>query len=109
MGRSQQKKGRNGELELVKILNDYGFQVTPGRVLTFGSEPDITGLSGIHIEVKRQERLRLNEWMKQASEDAEKFNDGLPTVFHRQNRQQWLVTMKLSDWIKLYNGRNDNE
>lgn len=91
------------------ILNENNFITQPGTALNFGQQPDITGLPGIHIEVKRQERLRLNEWIKQASGDAEKFNDGLPAVFHRQNRQQWLVTMKLSDWIKLYKGRNDNE
>lgn len=107
MGRSQQKKGRNGELELVKVLNDYGFQVTPGRVLTFGSEPDIVGLKGIHIEVKRVERLNVSEAMKQAVRDSEKFNDGMPCLFHRRNRESWLVTMRLGDFLAMYKKRTE--
>ena len=27
---------------------------------------------------------------------------GLPTVFHRANRQSWRVTMALTDWLELY-------
>jgi len=26
----------------------------------------------------------------------------LPAVFHRKNNQEWLVTMRLSEWIDLY-------
>lgn len=25
-----------------------------------------------------------------------------PAVFHRKNRCEWLVTMRLDDWIELY-------
>ena len=37
-----------------------------------------------------------------AVRDADKFKDGLPAVFHRRNRTEWLVTMTLTDWIRLY-------
>lgn len=40
--------------------------------------------------------------MDQAVRDAEKFHDGAPTVFHRRNREGWLVTMQLSDWLALF-------
>lgn len=40
--------------------------------------------------------------MAQAVRDAEKFQDGAPTVFHRRNREPWLVTMQLSDWLALF-------
>lgn len=33
---------------------------------------------------------------------AEKFEDGMPALFHRRNRKLWLVTMRLEDWMKLY-------
>lgn len=26
----------------------------------------------------------------------------LPAVFHRKNHSEWLVTMRLSDWIEIY-------
>lgn len=102
MGKSQQRKGRSAELELVRILQDMGIPARPGDPVSYGTTPDIVGVSGIHVEVKRVERLNVDAAMEQAERDAEKFRDGMPTVFHRKNRQPWLVTMKLTDWIKLY-------
>lgn len=102
MGRKSQAKGRAGELELSRILRGYGYQAEPGQAVSFGSTPDLTGLPGIHIECKRRERLDLNGAMLQAVRDAEKFRDGAPAVFHRRNRQPWLVTMRLTDWMSLY-------
>ena len=54
------------------------------------------------MEVKRVEKLNVSKAMKQAIEEAEKRQDGVPTVFHRRNNEGWLVTMKLEDWIDLY-------
>lgn len=102
MAKKSQRKGRNGERELSEILNGYGLKTRPGTALNFGKEPDVVGIEDIHAEVKRTEKTHLNAWMTQASEDAEKFRDGAPTIFHRMNRQPWLVTMKLTDWLELY-------
>ena len=73
-----------------------------GGSQTYGKVPDISGLPGIHIECKRVERLNVPEAMNQAIADADRFHDGLPALFHRRNRAPWLVTMRLSDWLKLY-------
>ena len=105
MSKSQQRKGADGERELVNVLNGYGFLTVRGGSQTFGTVPDVTGLPGIHIEVKRVERLNIAEAMRQAVADAERFRDGMPTVFHRRNRQPWLVTMRLQDWVQLYSPR----
>lgn len=101
-GRASQSKGRDGELELARVLQEYGYDVQPGRAQSYGEVPDLTGLPGVHIECKRVERLNVPEAMKQAIRDAEKFHDGAPTLFHRRNREPWLVTMKLEDWLSLY-------
>ena len=66
---------------------------------------------GVHIECKRVERLNILDAIAQAVHDAK---DGLfPAVFHRRNRSEWLVTMRLSDWIEIYReweaGRDLNE
>lgn len=97
-----QRKGRTGELELVKVLRDYGIPAAPGQAVSFGTTPDIVGVNGIHAECKRVEKLNILEAMQQAIRDSEKFKDGIPTVFHRRNRAPWLVTMRLEDWQKLY-------
>lgn len=102
MPSKSQKKGRRGEIELAELLNSCGYNVRPGRALSFGEQPDIIGLEGVHIEVKRCQALRLSEWMKQAIRDSEKFQDGEPAVFHRRNREGWLVTMPLESWLRIY-------
>lgn len=101
-GKTSQRKGRGGEIELARILQGYGYDVQPGQAVSFGSTPDVTGLPGVHIEVKRNERLNLTMAMEQAVRDATRFHDGAPVVFHRRNRQPWLVTMRLDDWVTLY-------
>ncbi len=102
MAKSQQRKGAEGERELVTVLNEYGFTAERGGSQTYGTVPDITGLPGIHIEVKRVERLNIEQAMEQSIRDSERFSDGAPAVFHRRNRKPWLVTMRLTDWIRLY-------
>ena len=86
-------------MELAHILQEYGYDVQPGRSRSYGEEPDVTGLPGIHIECKRVERLNISTAMAQAVRDSERFGDGLPAVFHRRSREPWLVTMRLSDWL----------
>ena len=102
MGKSQQRKGCAGEIELAHILQSHGFDIDPGRAQSYGDVPDVSGLPGIHIECKRTERLNISQAMAQAVRDAERFQDGAPTVFHRRNREPWLVTMRLPDWLELY-------
>ena len=100
-GRSARNKGAGAERELARLIRDnYGYEVHRGKV--FYKESDIVGLDGIHMEVKRVEKLNVSKVMKQAIEEAEKRQDGVPTVFHRRNNEGWLVTMQLEDWIDLY-------
>lgn len=58
---------------------------------------DAEGLEGYHFEVKRVEKLNVPEAMKQATRDA---SGRVPVVVHRRNREPWLVTMRLDDWIR---------
>lgn len=100
-GKMSRNKGKRGELEVAHILSDYGYKSRRSQQYAgINNDADVVGLSGIHIEVKRVERLNLYDAMAQSisnSKDNEK-----PTVFHRRNRSEWLVTMKLDDWIELF-------
>lgn len=107
MGKMQQAKGRRGEEELRDILRAYGYDIERGSSRNYGTEPDLSGLPGVHIEVKRQEKLQISAALVQAKRDAEKFQDGLPAVFSRSNRQPWKVTMYLDDWLQLYGGQHE--
>lgn len=70
--------------------------------MSFGEVPDLVGLPGVHIEVKRCEQVRLSEWIQQAEKDSKRFCDGMPVVFHRRSREPWRVTMSLADFLRLY-------
>lgn len=102
MSKAQQRKGRNGELEICRILQAHGIPAEPGQAVSYGSMPDVIGVPGIHLEIKRVERLNVLEAMNQATRDSERFQDGAPALFHRRNHSPWLVTMRLEDWLKLY-------
>lgn len=99
---NSRSKGANGERELSKALNKYGYQTWRGQQFSGANgDADVEGLLDIHIECKRVEHLNLYKAMEQSKRDAS-VRKQIPTVFHRKNRQKWLVTMELDDWIKLY-------
>lgn len=101
-GKSSRNKGSRAELELAKVLRErYGCsEVRRGYV--FHHESDLVGLYGIHVECKRQDRLNIHQAMEQAIEESEKRKDGMPAVFFRRDKGEWMVTQRLSDWIDLY-------
>lgn len=101
MGAMSQRKGRAGELELCRILNENGIPATPGDPLNYGTQPDISGLKGFHVEAKRAEKVQIASWMAQAERDAERFG-GYPCVMHRRNREPWRVTLPLTAFVDLY-------
>ena len=102
MAVNSKRKGAAGERELAKKLNEYGFSTR--RSVQYNGKADdgkadLVNLPGIHIECKRVERLNVSEAMAQAVNDSK---GEMPTVFHRKNRDGWLVTMRLEDWMELY-------
>lgn len=105
-GRGSQRKGADGERELAAVLGNYGYDMKRGGSLSFGEVPDLVGLPGVHIECKRVERLNVPEAMQQAVNDSQRFKDGMPALFHRRNRQPWLVTIRLEDFMQLYQGKD---
>lgn len=107
MGSKSQRKGADGERELAALLSDHGYDCRRGGSLSFGEVPDLFGLHGIHIEVKRVEKLNVVEAMEQSIRDSERMRDGMPALFHRRNRKPWLVTMRLVDWLQLYRTKSE--
>ena len=100
---NSKQKGKRGELELSHKLQKYGFNTKRGIQYQGSPEsPDVVGLPGIHIECKRVEKLNIDNAMEQSKKDSGKTE--IPCVFHRKNKKDWLVTMCLNDFIKLYKG-----
>ena len=99
--RSSQRKGKQGELELAAVLTSvFGLPVKrmASAYLPGWKAPDVYGLPGIHIEVKRRERVALHAAIQQARRDA---MGNCPIVAHRSNRCPWLVTVELSELPEL--------
>lgn len=101
---NSKNKGARFERELASIFRDYGYKNarrTEQYCGNTGDASDVVGLPGIHIEAKHQETMQLYKWMSQAVRDAKK-SGNIPTVFHKKNYADILVTMRLEDWMKLY-------
>lgn len=105
MGKMSREKGKRGERELASILKEYGYGCRRGQQYCGANgDADVTGLHGIHIEVKRTERLNLYDALSQSRHDA---RDGeMPIVAHRKNNAEWVVIQPLDDWIRLYSESN---
>lgn len=93
-------KGKRGELECAKILGDLlGVKLRRGQQFSGLGGEDVVGLEGIHIEVKRKERLAIYEAIDQSVKDCT--DDQVPIVCHRKNNREWLVTFRMEDIQKL--------
>ncbi len=101
MAVNSRAKGARSERELASKLKDYGYDTRRGQQYCGANgDADVVGLPGIHIECKHVEKLNLYDAVDQAKRDARE--DELPAVMHRKNNCEWLVTMPLEDWIKIY-------
>ena len=96
-------KGKVGELEISKLLKEYGYDTRRGQQFCGkNGDADVVGLPLIHLEIKRVEKLNIDDAMEQSIRDA-KANE-IPVVMHLKNRQGWKVTMTLEAWMELYEG-----
>lgn len=98
---NSKRKGNRGEVELAHILQSYGYDAHRAQQFAGGFDsPDVYGLPGIHIECKRVEKLNIENAMAQSIRDSE--GKAIPAVFHRKNRAEWLVTMRMTDFMEIY-------
>ena len=101
MGKASREKGKRGERLFAKLLREHGYDAKRG-VQYQGSpdSPDVVGLPGVHAEVKFVEKLNLHSAMEQSKRDAGE--DEMPLVAHKRSREEWLVTMRFTDWIEIF-------
>lgn len=99
---NSKRKGKSGELEFARVCRAQGYDCrrTAQYCGNTGESADVVGLPGIHVEVKRVERLNVSEAMAQSVRDAKPGE--IPIVAHRRDRHPWLLTMRAEDWFSLY-------
>lgn len=96
---NSRNKGKRGELEVAHLLQEHGYDARRGQQFSGANgDADVVGLPGYHIEVKRVEKLNIDNAMKQSIRDAREGE--IPIVVHRKNGEPWKVTQLFSDWIK---------
>lgn len=103
MGAGERRKGKAGEREAAQLLTTLlGTHVKRGLSQTRGGgaeSPDLIGIPGIHLEVKRQKMPNIRSAMRQATSDAA--DDQMAVAMTRADRDGWLVTMHVADWCAL--------
>lgn len=105
MGKMSREKGKRGEREFASLCRQQGYDArrTAQYCGKTGDASDVIGLPGVHVEVKRVERLNLYDAIAQAVRDATAAGRGdIPIVASRKNDCGWLVTMRAEDFFTMY-------
>lgn len=105
MGKLSRDKGKRGEREVAAILRDHKYPgARRGVQYTGGPDsPDVVGLPGFHIEVKRVETFQLYPSLAQSRKDSHKGE--VPIVVHRRNGHPWVVVMEFEDFLDILDER----
>lgn len=105
---NSKRKGATGEREIAARLREYGYNTRRGQQFS-GADgtADVEGLPGIHLEIKRVQKLNLEQALQQSERDAyadsiKHGHEMIPVVMHRANREEWKVTMRLDKWMEIY-------
>lgn len=106
------RKGRNGELEAARVLEELGFEVKVFSPLQARrgekqKDPDVrawTRSVSVAVEVKRPKRLTslLYDALEQARVTAK--GEDVPVVMVRADRRSWLVVMDVKTFARLVEG-----
>ena len=103
---NSQKKGKRGELEVVKIINKRlgtNFRRTPnsGGLSFKGDIIDIDNsnpLYDFHIEIKNTKTLQIPKWVDQIENDCPRGKTGLLIA---KFRTHWFTWFSLNDFLYL--------
>ena len=105
---NSRRKGKTGELALVRKLKEYGYDVRRSQQYAgINNDADVIGIDHLHIECKYTANGHgsMYEWLDQAKRDAR--SDEYPVVMHKKvskeyRGNEWIVTMALDDFIKIW-------
>lgn len=102
-------KGAVAEREFANVLKARGYaDARRGQQHAGGADsPDVIGIPGVHLELKRTERFALYDAVNQARRDSA--GAAMPVVAHRCNatqrkndcRGEWLFVLGCDDFFRL--------
>lgn len=97
MSAAGRRKGADAEREFRDVLRAHGFQVERDGSRHGDLRDTGLQLGRFHVEVKRQETLRIHDWLRQCDSDA-KAQGKVPWLAFRRSRQPWRVVVP-ADWL----------
>ena len=116
-GRGRRNKGKLGEREWAAYCRDhYGLADSRRTAQRMGAPDsnDVVSWPGTFCEVKRVEKLNVEDAMRQAEDDCGTYivtspdlpgsalrETSIPYVAHRRNRTEWLVTLRAADLLEF--------
>lgn len=103
MAVNSRSKGASAEREIALLMRQCGY-ANARRSAQYcgntGDAPDILGVDGLHIEVKRREQIQDEVFIQQAEKEAKK---GLvPIVMYRRSREKWKVCLRLDVFMAIW-------
>lgn len=112
MGKSSREKGKRGEREAAALLRGLGYPEahrTAQNCGQSGDAADVIGVDGLHLEIKRCEQIRVDEWQDQVERDS-KGTGRIPVIMFRKSRRPFWVLTPAEDFFRMYREvtRNDH-
>ncbi len=96
------QKGKRGELELCHVLKESFGWDAERSVQYNGNAGDsdllVRQMPAMFLECKRVQSLSVSKAMETAVRQA---GSKLPCLFHRRDREPWLLTIRLADLMEL--------
>jgi hypothetical protein len=98
VSKKQRDKGLLGEREVRTAFVRAGLGI---KNLELGGDNLVACADGhlLHIETKRQETLRMDDWSHQAEREAP--DGAVPMVCYRRSREPWRVSLRLEDLLGI--------
>jgi len=111
-GIRSRRKGANGERELVNLLKAKGLNARRIAMLQTNrdnNDPDVDVADHpeLHIECKRGKKVNVHAAMRQAIKASTERS--VPCVMYRNDGDEWLAILRVTDLIDYMNGANDDD
>ena len=104
MGRASREKGKRGEREVVALAREHDLEADRTAALQAGGVPGaadvrLRAFPGLHVEVKRDQRLSVDAMVRQAEEEAPE--GATPVVAWRRDGMKWRADVPLGHYLAL--------
>lgn len=105
---NSRRKGKEGELHVAALIREYGVDKDARRKLEFqgvdtGRDIELPNIKHFSLQVKRHKRISatvISAALVQANHGCDS-GYSVPVAVHKSDREDWRVTMLLSDWLNL--------